>query len=218
MYLLDIVFPRVCVGCRRVGEYICQKCQQKLVKPAQICPSCNKPSLDGWTHPKCRTRYSLERLIVGLTYRGMVQDCLKKVKYKSAWEVISFLYKIWNPSLGLSGVVITSVPMWRQKEKIRGFNQAQILAELIAIDYRVPNIVLLKRIKETKPMFGLGRDERLANVRDSFEISADQIQQIKNCRVILVDDVWTTGSTIRECAKVLKRSGVKELWGVTLAK
>jgi competence protein ComFC len=148
----------------------------------------------------------------------MVQSCLKKVKYKNAWEVMGFLYSL--SSFGEVGeCVLTSVPMWRQKERLRGFNQAEIFTQLIAKDYKVRNLVLLQRIRETKPMFGLKKDDRLANISGAFETNPQShILQFSNQRVILVDDVWTTGATMRECARVLKRAGVGEVWGLTLAK
>jgi ComF family protein len=190
------------------------------VIPTQICPMCSKPSLDGWTHPKCRKAFGVERLIVGLSYRGMIQQCLKKVKYKSAWDVLSFLYSL--TSFGEFGTcVVTSVPMWRQKERERGFNQAEILADLIAKNYKVTNLpaqaglVILKRIKETKPMYGLRKKERLENIASVFGL-VGQLEDLQ--KVILVDDVWTTGATMRECAHILKRAGAREVWGLALAK
>ena len=155
----------------------------------------------------------MERLVVGLPYRGMVQDCLKKVKYKSAWEIIKFLYELgkFEKFEGL----VTYVPMWRGKERVRGFNQAKILAEATG-----NRIDLLERVRETRPMFGLSKKDRGENVGGAFRINPkSQILQFSNAaRVILVDDVWTTGSTMRECAKVLKRAGASEVWGVALAR
>ncbi len=218
MSIVDFVFPKICVGCGREGKYICDKCQRRLVVPEQICPMCCKPSLDGWTHPKCSRRDGMERLIVGLPYRGMVQQCLKKVKYKSAWEIVSFLYGLWRENcsdIATGDMVVTSVPMWRQKERTRGFNQAEIVAELVAKNYKIRNLVILERIKETKPMFGLKKDERRENISGAFMIKG-QVAGLQ--RIVLVDDVWTTGATMRECARTLKRAGVVEVWGVALAK
>jgi len=206
------------VGCGREGSYICKVCQSKLREPEQICPMCLKPSLDGWVHPRCRTSYGIERVLIGLPYRGVVQSCLKKVKYKSAWEIMSFLYDMCTfPDLKIEGV--TSVPMWRKKELVRGFNQADILAKLVSADYKVTNLVTLTRVRDTKPQYGLKKDERRDNVEGAFQICKQQTANyIQHKRVILVDDVWTTGATMRECAKILKKSGVKEVWGLTLAR
>jgi ComF family protein len=161
----------------------------------------------------------MERLIVGLPYRGMVQQCLKKVKYKSAWEVINFLYGLWKARASSStivelhpGGVITSVPMWSAKERLRGFNQAKILAELVG-----KQVDLLERVRATKPMFGLKRKDRAENVYEAFRLR-DTFHENASTRIILVDDVWTTGATMRECARVLKRNGISEVWGVTLAR
>ncbi len=228
MNILDIVFPKVCVGCKREGKYICDKCQGKLVVPEQICPTCCKPSLDGWTHPRCCRWSGMERLIVGLPYRGMVQQCLKKVKYKSAWEIIKFLYGLCVFE-GIGDGMITSVPMWRAKERMRGFNQAEIIGKLLATSYKVPYLVMLERVRKTKPMFGLTRKKRKENIEGAFLINPkfeilnpQQIpilkSEIRNKIIVLVDDVWTTGATMRECARVLKRGGVQEVWGITLAR
>ncbi len=164
----------------------------------------------------------MDRLVVGLPYRGMVQQCLKKVKYKSAWDVIGFLYGLCNFD-DIGEGVITSVPMWKPKERMRGFNQAKTLAELIG-----KHMDLIERVRETKPMFGLKKKARRENVEGAFRIITNHqtpiIKQIQNSnnqsvkRIILVDDVWTTGATMRECARVLKRAGASEVWGITLAR
>lgn len=213
MNLLDLIFPKICVGCGQEGQYICDNCQKKLVKPEAICPMCCKPSLDGWTHPRCKIPSGMERLLVGLPYRGMVQNCLKKVKYKSAWDVIEFLFRLQTIDLGFQDFVITSVPMWREKEQNRGFNQAKMLAQLIG-----NNVELLERTRGTKPMFGLTKIQRKENINGAFKINTKIIKEPKNQKIILVDDVWTTGATMRECAKVLKLNGVEEVWGIALAR
>lgn len=211
------------MGCRREGKYICNDCQKKLVVPEAICPMCCKPSLDGWTHPRCRTKDGIDRLLVGLPYRGVVQECLKKVKYKSAWEVLDFLWGIWRARVSSDlrslhpGDVVTSVPMWRGKERARGFNQAEMISRLLAKSCKVTNLVMLTRTRETKAMFGLTRKERQKNIEGAFRLNPKS--EILNPKlVVLVDDVWTTGATMRECARVLKRGGVGEVWGVALAR
>jgi ComF family protein len=137
---------------------------------------------------------------------------LKKVKYKSSWEILKFLYDLGEyPQI--QGVV-TNIPMWRQKEQRRGFNQAKILANLIGTD-----VDLLERVRETKPQFGLNKEQRKSNIEGAFRIIHKHSNaQMHKSLVILVDDVWTTGATMRECAMVLKQSGVKEIWGIALAR
>lgn len=219
MNILDIVFPRMCNGCGREGSYICKECQRKLVKPAPICPMCCEPGLGGETHARCRSKYGMDGLWIGLPYKGIVQKCLKKVKYKSSWDIIRFLYQ--SSSLaGIRGDLVTSVPMWREKERERGFNQAEIIADLVCESLAgvARKVDLLERVRETRPMFGLNKKERRDNVVEAFRIVNQQTNRLLGRRIILVDDVWTTGATMRECAKLLKREGADEVRGLTLAR
>jgi len=222
MDIVDWIFPKMCSGCRREGEYICDNCQKKMIKPEQICPMCCKPSIDGWTHPRCRRHDGMERLLVGLPYKGVVQQCLKKVKYKSAWDIISFLFEIWSKNCSDTvsrDMVITCVPMWREKEHQRGFNQAELISTCVAEKNKGRTFVFLERTRETKPMFGLKKKERQANIAGAFRLVRQYTNaKIQESVVILVDDVWTTGATMRECARILKQAGAKEIWGVALAR
>ena len=182
---------------------------------------CCRPSLGGWTHPRCRKKRGMDRLGVGLPYRGIVQQGLKKVKYKSQWDRIEFLFRLGKEKFdeqvlgeGSKDLVVTSVPMWKEKEKERGFNQAEVLARLVAKQYNLEYVRMLERVRVTKPMYGLKREEREKNVAGAFRIKVERV----NKRVILVDDVWTTGATMRECAKILKDQGAKEVWGLAIAR
>lgn len=219
MGLIEVFYPKVCVGCSREGEYICAECQRKLGKPEEICPMCSQPSLGGWVHARCRRPRGMERLFTGLPYQGLVQACLKKVKYKSAWEIIEFLFEL-GEFPPLQGGVVTAVPMWGRKERERGFNQAEMLADLLAksLPGVSRKVETLERVRETRPMFGLTRKERQENIEGAFRIIGRQSNKLTGQRVILVDDVWTTGATMRECARTLKRAGSQEVWGITLAR
>ena len=111
--------------------------------------------------------------------------------------------------------------MWGQKERERGFNQAEMIGKLVAREWGLKYIPMLSRVRATPPMYGLNRRQRKENVEGAFKINSP-ITNSQMCTnwgtVILVDDVWTTGATMRECARVLKRVGVKEVWGLTLAR
>ncbi len=210
MGIVDLLFPKVCIGCGREGEYVCAECQNKLIKPEEICPMCTRSSLDGFTHPRCRGKFGIDRLLVGMPYQGLVQKCLKKVKYKSNWDIVECLYILCRFEDFLE-TDATYVPMWKKKEQERGFNQAEIVAKLVA---RGNQIKLLERCRETKPMFGLSKPERQKNIENVFRFVGEASPE----KVLLVDDVWTTGATMRECAKVLKQNGVKIVWGLTIAR
>lgn len=215
MGIVDLIFPKYCIDCGEEGEYICKSCLQKLVRPFSICPTCCKESIGGCIHPRCRHNGDIDRLVVGLPYKGLVQSLLKKVKYRSNWDIIAFLMQQTSFDLP-DDCMVTYVPMWREKEKSRGFNQAEMMA-----DYLVKNILkssqnakLIERARDTKPMYGLTKIERIKNIASAFKCVGTEIPR----RVILCDDVWTSGSTMKECAKILKQNGVKEVVAVAIAR
>ena len=108
--------------------------------------------------------------------------------------------------------------MTQKKLKDRGFNQTEALAILLGknVDVEVKN--LLVKTKETVAQAGLEKDKRLENIQGSFEINKELKKLIKNKRVLIVDDVFTTGSTSNECAKVLKKAGASSVFVLTVAK
>jgi len=129
---------------------------------------------------------------------------------------------------------ITYVPMYRKREKYRGFNQSEIIAKELAKKYSAQGglkvVCLLKKIKDTEDQVNLNKEERVRNVRGSFRfvgvgatlvvarINKGNHKGLPLRNILLVDDVYTTGATMRECCKVLKKSGIKNIWGFTLAK
>lgn len=221
MDYLQWIFPKRCVECNRVGAYLCSNCQNKIRVPSPICPTCTRSSVGGWIHPRCQSNDCVERLVVGLGYKGIVQKLLKRVKYRSQSDILGLLVKMWEEridlDIGKDEWVITSVPMWHQKERERGYNQAELIATKIAEIYGIKYIKLLERVRETMPQYGLSKLERKENVRKAFKVTPE-IYKAKNLGVILIDDVWTTGATIKECGATLQDSGVKIVWAVTLAR
>lgn len=135
--------------------------------------------------------------------------------------MIQELVYLWEQKVDMKvgNGVVTAVPMWAQKEKKRGFNQAVLVAREIAKRWELRYVELLVRTRDTKPMYGLDRTSRQKNVSNAFAlIHKNQALSLKHERVILVDDVWTTGETMRECAKVLSKNGMNRVVFVTIAR
>lgn len=190
---------------------------------------CQKGSIDGMTHPKCQTAYGVDGIISSIVYKGIVKKLLYQFKYRpylSDLKVIlgKLLYEglIQQEALEkfISGknVWITSVPLHKSRERMRGYNQSDLLAKELSralnIGY-VPNI--LGRIKATKPQFELKKEERKKNILGAFSLNKKFQKDIKGKQIILVDDIATTGSTLQECGKILKQGGAEKVLGVTLA-
>ena len=233
MNLLDFLFPKFCVGCHQEGSYFCNKCLSKIKTVPQICPVCEKASVFGQTHLNCRSRYSLDGLTSLFTYEGIIKEAIHKIKYQFVTdltkELMEFVfqqlatekeqkYLVFEKFLLQKGAIIVPVPLYWYKENTRGFNQASLIAKFISLHYKVPlNAKVLKRKKWTISQTGLSEEERKENVKNIFSVSPNiLISQYPN--ILLLDDVWTTGSTIKEAAKTLKKAGIEKVWGFTVAR
>lgn len=229
--VLEAVFPVVCVSCGTEGRYICEKCEIFLGEASFICPACRRASFTGERHGVCAPRYGLQGLVSIWEYEGAIQRLVHCIKYDGVAHAIeesieracgsmvfnqrrfgAFLSFLFSPD-----TLVTYVPMHSRKEKRRGFNHAELIANMLAKRTKNKTVCLLEKRKETKPQVDLDKEERLQNMRGSFVFSARPDFGTVN-KVVLVDDVWTTGATMQECCKVLRKAGIQEVWGFTLAR
>lgn len=218
--ILNLLFPRRCVSCNKIGRYICRNCREKIsFLKFQICPICRCPSLNGLTHPRCRTGFSLDGIYVPAHYSGPVKKALHLVKYRFVSDLIEELMDILLNNLPVFLIqfdYLVPVPLHPKREKDRGFNQSFLIASFLSKSLKVPVLShLLLRKKYTAPQFGLKVKERNLNVKDVFQIHDPQ--KMRNKKIILIDDVATTFSTLKECTKVLKRNGASSVFAVVLA-
>jgi ComF family protein len=221
MGLLDLIFPKTCLGCGREGRYLCPICVDKIPRAPAICPYCQHPSIDGATHINCQRELSLDGLTSIWKYTGLIRKAIVALKYKYATEIGKEIseYTIDSfKSLVLPPVHnLIPIPVYWYKENIRGFNQSIELGGKLAENLRlkfVPDL-LTKRIP-TPPQTGLSRKERRKNLTGVFDVNPNY--QILDSSYLLFDDVFTTGSTMFEATKALKRGGAKKVWGLTIAR
>lgn len=234
MNLLDLLFPPRCVACGKIGKYLCSKCSLliRIIRlNEQVCPVCERPAIDGETHPYCKDRYSLDGLTSFFVYEGPIRKAIKLLKYRFvtdlANEIVLKAFALpLSEAKGFSkatpyeaNVVLTSVPLHWRRYNWRGFNQAEVLGKLMAQKLGIKFLPdLLVRKKHTEPQVKLKSKERKENIKDAFAINSKQCFLLSTHYFLLFDDVWTTGSTLRACAKVLKQAGAKKVWGMTLAR
>lgn len=220
MDLLDLIFPKRCVSCGAFGKYICNKCFAKIEfveKP--ICPICQRQAIGGKTHPKCAGRFRLDGLAVACKYKGPIKVAIQKVKYKWVYDIEKVLVdllasQIWKFDLPQNSILVP-VPLHKKRKNWRGFNQAEILAKTLSKKFNVNCSDSLIRIVETKTQVGLDKNERRKNVNGAFKVKENSKVSGKN--IILIDDVFTSGATMMEAAKVLKRAGAKNVWAIAVA-
>lgn len=189
-----------------------------------MCPMCEKPAVDGKTHPKCQTRYTLDGLTSFFHYNGIIRQAIKTVKYRLVSDLAQeFINLIPDSSLqlithNLQPTTLIPIPLHPARERFRGFNQAEVVGRILAKRLGVPmRTDVLKRVRKTVPQVEMkDRKKRLKNMENVFAVSPNiLISQYLN--IFLFDDVFTTGATLQSAANVLKRAGVKKIWGVVLA-
>jgi competence protein ComFC len=244
MNLLDFLFPKRCVICKKSGSYLCENCFTHLsFDTKNLCLVCNKPTYNNLTHPVCKSRYAIDGCFSALTYNKTVQKLIFSFKYKpfltDIKSVLTDLFyesliqnENWNklivdssPARNASqasasvagGWLIVPIPLYSAKLRKRGYNQSEILAKQLAKRFGFPIQNILQRTRDTKTQVGKSNIDRKLNIKNAF-IFNNQKSIIKNQNIFLIDDVVTTGSTLKEAANVLKRAGVKRVIGLTLAR
>lgn len=230
MFLTDLFFPKFCLGCGYIGVYLCQSCQNKL-KPIEsdTCIYCKKPSLYGLTHPNCIRKLNVDGLLAIYHYNPILKKIIKNIKYRLATEVWKEFYKIIEPQvitkLGFYKklsicFVIQPIPLSKIKYNERGFNQAKIISIFFQKFLHFPIVNLLIRKKETSAQAQIkNKKERYLNIKGTFVVNdnfRDVINHVSN--IILIDDVVTSGSTVKEAVRVLKKAGAKKVYVLALAK
>ena len=227
--LISFLFPEKCFVCNSSGSYLCLNCQKKLPKiKFQQCPCCGVYSKTGQTHPDCANggflngsvslfKYSpdIKKIIRGLK-QELVKDsdvCLSDWLSKEISEQKAF--KSWQKE----GYIFIPVPLHKIRERWRGFNQSAVLLKQVCKKLDLPyREDLLERVRQTKDQTKLRAKLRKENMENAFRVIKGKEKLVKGKSFLLLDDVRTTGATLEECAKALKLSGAKSVWGLTLAK
>jgi ComF family protein len=229
---LDILFPPLCHVCRKfipaAGElHICPDCSE-LMPPilAPLCLVCGIPFVGAGNDHVCGACSTapphFDSARAALAYEGASRDLIHAFKYRNkthlrralailTMEKLSDFIRSHRPDL------IMPVPLHRNKLAGRGFNQAVLLGEIFSERLKIPlDRRNLRRIRWTEPQVNLAAGDRRANVKGAFAINDSNL--LKGCRVMLVDDVLTTGSTVDECGKVLKAAGAADVTVITVAR
>ncbi|MCL5439166.1 MAG: ComF family protein [Patescibacteria group bacterium] len=232
MGILDFLFPKYCVNCKKIGSYLCGNCFSYLsFDDEKICVVCDRPSINSLTHPRCQTKYAIDGVFTSLAYKGVVKKLVYKFKYNPYLSDLKNLlielfyegliqkedfYRVFSKDS-----VFVPIPLHPSKLKKRGYNQSQILAEELSKKFGNRVVNLLERVKDTKTQAGLKKDDRKKNIIAAFVLKRshlDQGETLNGKTIFIVDDVLTTGSTFLEAAKVLKKGGAKRVFGLALAR
>ena len=229
--IASLLYPPVCTICAaniEADEYLCSSCEAKTVRiVSPFCAKCSEPFEGAITGPftcaNCahRTIY-FDAAVAAYCSRGIVRQIIHDFKYNRQIH-LRHLVARWlgtaldDPRLrGRRFDVIVPVPLHPARKRERGFNQAALLAELLSAQLSIRSRPLLERIRYTTTQTALDRSERMENLHNAFRLRKNM--NVQDLRVLLIDDVMTTGSTLSECARILKSVGAISVHAVTAAR
>ena len=180
---------------------------------------CGRAALDGRTHPRCQTRYSIDGLTSFFRYRGVVRKAIKIIKYRGSFDIAEAFVKNISTTHNIywkgRPFAFVPIPLHNSRLRDRGFNQAEVLGMHVSKRLGIMMAMdVLERKKRTTPQVEVkDRDKRLKNMANVFALN-----KVSPEYVLLFDDVFTTGATMRSAAGVLKQAGVRHVWAVTMAR
>ncbi len=215
--VLALLLPINCLSCGRESDWICPDCRRNLQFHREELCFCGKHATNGLC-AKHRAILGLDGLSTLFSYDELaIRELIHQIKYRRHTDGITFIARHYSRKilarLPRGEWIVTAVPLSRERQRKRGFNQSRLLAKKIAEPAYEYADLLVKR-RETKPQVKLNKTEREKNVRRAFAVKAGAVIPEQ---VILVDDVVTTGSTLKEAAAVLRKTGVQKIWALTVA-
>ena len=220
--LLDLFFPRRCLGCGREGRYFCAQCKVGLpwIGPPW-CPRCGLHLPEGLPCSGCQgQRLSLDGIRSAFLYHDPIRGALIAFKYRGVRAIGEELAMLLAQRLAAEPIpadVLVPVPLFPSRKRERGYNQADVLSRVLSPLVGLPVVPdALVRTRNTAPQARLtSRAARHENLAGAFLAGPESVA---GQRVLVVDDVCTTGTTLNGCADVLRTAGATAVWGLTVAR
>ncbi|OGW82803.1 MAG: hypothetical protein A2987_01035 [Omnitrophica bacterium RIFCSPLOWO2_01_FULL_45_10] len=229
--LLNIIFPLRCAACKKdldaMNDFgVCDSCAARIRRlPRPYCERCGRSiqSADKVCGECRKTSHYFNAAYSACLYEGVLKELIHLFKYKGRYALINILStnmiefaRELRDEL-LEGVgAITFVPLQDARLRERGFNQSKVLALSLSKEFGITLLDTLKKTRPTMRQNELSRSERLVNLEDAFKIKGGI--DFASLKVLLIDDVMTTGATLDECSKALISAGAKEIRCLTLAR
>ena len=215
--IVELFTPHECLVCSRSGGIVCDNCLPKLATAsAGTCVRCNRLSALGRTCKFCKNYLLISGVSVASYYDGPVKELILRLKFqrdRSATRVGAELISIRIDPLKLPFDLVTSVPVSAARYRERGYNQSELIARAVAKKLDIPYRTLLGR-SSGEHQLGKDRKTRIEQVRGVFYAYGP----INRNRILIIDDVVTTGATLNACAGELKSAGARNVWGAVIAK
>lgn len=231
-HICRITFPFKCTGCGSgkdpVLPVLCLSCYRELkrILSYPVCDRCGTPFVNAFPETPAHTCGSCMEFNPAFDfhksfffYEGAIRDILLSFKERQGYALAPYLAKIlinlYRKSFkgNESFDFIIPVPIHWITHLRRGYNHSEFLAGYMSKKLNIPVLSALKKIKRGKPQKGLNRKDRLKNIRGTFSLR----KNVKDAKILLIDDIYTTGTTLHEASRILKRGGAKTVAGLTIA-
>lgn len=205
--LIDLLMPETCFLCER----------ERVISPLAVCSACEAKILREITYPRTTLNKGIEVLSCW-KYSGKAALCIQTFKYKKEIRLLPlFSRAIRSLPKDINPEIIIPVPLHRKKLQKRGYNQTSFLSKVVSEALKMPILEdNLVKVLNTPDQTGSPRKERINNLANAFRVNTPE--KIINKNILLVDDVITTGATLRKCSDILLREGARKVRAITLAK
>ena len=222
----DYVFPTYCLGCLKEGVWLCNRCLAKIdVSGMRACPVCHHDNTDGRCCYGCSNQSYLKthQAVTVYSEKELIGKIIHTLKYQYAEDVLVVFKKLIidyfesNKDVFLNIDVVVPVPLHSKRFAERGFNQAEKIANIASENLGLPAGSVLKRSRYTESQARLDKIRRKENVRAAFCMDRDE-RSVCDKNILIIDDVFTTGSTIEECSRVLIEAGARSVSGFSVAR
>ena len=212
--ILNLIAPHDCIGCGHEGSLLCSTCAEALPGPQPECYFCRQPTSASTTCRDCYARAYLVQVIVGTLYAGTAQRLVQRLKYGGA-QAAALTIVAALPPITVLGLVVIPVPTASSRVRRRGYDQAALLAKTFARKHNLEYLPCLRRVGQSHQV-GASRSERLLQLAQAFRVV--HAQRLQGKRVLLIDDVITTGATFEAAARVLHAAGAVQVSALAFAR
>ena len=228
--LLDLVFPPRCVSCQALGVLLCDRCRDTITQPQPpLCARCGRPLQASRAGEQCdlcalgRGPVHLTSLRVATDYEGGIRAAILAYKFRGVRRLVEPLGKMLADAYTrerLDADLVTHVPLHTKRRRERGYDQSQLLARELARRLNLPLLPdAVQRVRATEPQTHLQGEQRIANVAGAFTLANPSvIERAKDRRILLIDDVTATGSTLDATAAALAEAHPAAILGLALSR
>jgi len=213
-FCLELLFPEFCVNCGKDGDYLCQDCLAMIDISDRIFRPQGKLSCLYFASDY--NNFIIKKLIVKCKYQPFAKDLAKILSA----IIIIYFQNLENPPVFLAhkkDFAFVPIPLFKKRLRWRGFNQSEEISRHLSEYLNIPILKdALAKTKETIPQTELSKQARKKNLSGAFACQKPEL--VKDKKILLVDDVFTTGTTMEEAAQVLRKAGAKQVLGIAVAR